>query len=105
MAVAEINKFIKEDLKRSVSGFFYCVLVHHFTNSSTWQQPLQDKESGEGKRTRSVEDHLKGLLRAIRRVGPTPSPAGGGSDENDTSVAALSKSEHFFSSLRCDVAN
>ena len=37
MALASSTKFVKEDLKRSVSGFFYCVLVHHFTNLSIWQ--------------------------------------------------------------------
>ena len=37
MALAEVNKFVKEDLKRSVSDFFYCVIVHRFTNLSTWQ--------------------------------------------------------------------
>lgn len=30
--VAKITKIMKEDLKRSVSHTFYCVLVHHFTD-------------------------------------------------------------------------
>ena len=37
MALAKVDKLVKEDLKRSVSVFFYCVFVHHFTNLSTWQ--------------------------------------------------------------------
>ena len=37
MALAMTNKIVKENLKRSVSGFFYCVFVHHFTNLSIWQ--------------------------------------------------------------------
>jgi len=32
---AKIVKLAKEDLKRSVSHIFYCVLVHHFTNFAT----------------------------------------------------------------------
>ena len=32
MALAKVTKFVKEDLKRSVSGFFYWVFAHHFTN-------------------------------------------------------------------------
>ncbi|KAF9644275.1 hypothetical protein BDM02DRAFT_996226 [Thelephora ganbajun] len=91
MALAKVNKFAKEDLKRSVSGFFYCVFVHRFTNLSIWQQPLRGTKAGEGKRSRNVEKYLEGLLEAIRRVAPTPIPVGGGSDESDTAVAALSR--------------
>ena len=105
MALAEINEFVKEDLKRSVSGFFYCVLVHHFTNSSIWQQPLRDTKAGEGKRSRDVEDYLKGLLKVICQGAPTPIPTGGGSIENNKTVASLSRRKCFFSSLRYDVAN
>jgi hypothetical protein len=67
MALAEINEFVKEDLKRSVSDFFYCVFVHHFTNSSTWQQPLRDTKAGEGKRSRNVEKYLEGLQLFSKR--------------------------------------
>ena len=98
-ALAKIDKFIKEDLKRSVSGFSCCVLAHHFTHLSTRQQPLRDTKAGEGKRPRSVEDYLKGLLKAIRRVASTPTLAGGESDENDTTMATLSKRECFLRSL------
>ena len=97
MALASIVKFVKEDLKRSVSSFFYCVFVHHLTNSSTWQQPLRDTKAGEGKRSRNVEKHLEGLLQAIRPVEPTSIP-GGGSNEGDTTVATLSRRKHFASS-------
>jgi hypothetical protein len=97
MALARVTKFIKDDFKRSVSGCFYCVLIHHFTNLSTWQQPLRDTRAGEGKRSRDFEDYLKGLLRAIRRVEPSPTLAEGESDENDTMVAALSRRKCFFS--------
>jgi hypothetical protein len=33
--VANITKSIKEDLERSVTRIFYCVLVHHFTDFAT----------------------------------------------------------------------
>jgi len=102
MALAEVDKFVKEDLKRSVSGFFYCVSVHHFTNLSTWQQPLRNTKAGEGKRSRDVEDYLKGLLKAIRPVELAPIPAGAEPNENGTMVVALSRRKHFFSSLRFD---
>ena len=105
MAVARINTFVKEDLKRSVSGFFYCVFVHHFTNLSSWRQPLRDTKAGEGKRSRDVEDYLKGLLKAIRPVEPTSIPVGVESNEEDTAVAALSRRKHFFPSIRVDVEN
>ena len=32
MALATIDQLVKEDLEQSVSCFFYCVLVHRFTN-------------------------------------------------------------------------
>jgi len=97
MAFATVEKSVKEDLKRSVSGFFYCVLVHRFTNFSIWQQPLRDRKAGEGKRSRDVEDYLRGLLGAIHRVTSTPKPDASGSDEDDTSVAALARHKCFFS--------
>ena len=34
-ALAKIDKLVKEDLERSVSGFFHYILVHHFTDLST----------------------------------------------------------------------
>ena len=97
-ALASLNKFVKEDLKRSVSSIFYCVFAHHFTNLSTWQQPLRATKAGEGKRSRNVEKYLEGLLQAIRPVVPTSIP-GGGSGENDTTVATLSRRKHFVSSV------
>jgi len=105
MALAKIHKKVKEDLKRSVSCFFYCVIAHHFTNLSTWQQPLRNTKAGEGKRSRDVEDYLKGLLKVIHQGVPTPIQEGGESDESDTTVAALSRRKRFFSSLRSDVVN
>ena len=105
MALAKFEKIVKEDLKRSVSGFFYCVLVHHFTNSSTWQQPLRDTAAGKGTRSRNVEDYLKGLLGALRRAGSPPKLDASGSDEDDTSLNALSRRECFFSSFRSDPSN
>ena len=98
-ALASVDKFVKDDLKRSVSCSFYCVLVHHFTNLSTWQQPLWNMKAGEGKRSRSVEDYLKCLLKAVRRAESTPALTGGESDKDDTSVAALSRRKCFLSSL------
>ena len=97
VALAKVNELVKEDIKRSVSGSFYCVLVHHFTNSSTWQQPLRDLKAVEGKRSRDFEDYLKGLLKAICRVEPRAIPAEGESNEDDTMVAALSKRKGIFS--------
>ena len=97
MALAEIEKLAKEDLKRSVSGVFYCVVVHHFTNSPIRQQPLRGRKAGEGKRSRDVEDYLRGLLGAIHRVMSTPKPDASESDEDDTSVATLARRKCFFS--------
>ena len=102
MALAEVNKFVKEDLKRSVSDDFYCVRIHHFTNLSTRQQPLRDTKAGGGKRSRDGEEYLKGLLKAIRPVEPASSTSGAESDENGV-VAALSRRKRFFSSPRFDV--
>ena len=99
MALAKVDKYVKEDLKRSVSCSFYCVFAHHFTNLSTWQQPLRNMEAGKGKRSRDVEDYLKGLLGAIRRAEPAPIPAENGSKENGTTGAVLSKRKCFPSSL------
>ena len=96
MALAKLTQFMKEDLKPSVSDFFYCVFVHHFTNSSTWQQPLRDMKAGEGKRSRDIEIYLEGLLQAIRQADPAPMPVGD-SDEYSTTVAALSRRKRFYS--------
>ena len=105
MALATIDKLVKEDLQRSVSSFFYCVVIHHFTNLSIWQQPLRDTQAGNGMRARNVEDYLKGLLGAIHRVKSTPKPDASRSDEDDTSVAALSKCKCFISTFPSDIAN
>ena len=101
MALANIDKLVKEDLEQSVSGFFYCVLVHRFTNLSTWQQPLRTTASAKGDRSRHMEDYLKGLLGAIHRARSTPKPDAGDSNEEDTSGAALSRRKR--SSLRFDL--
>lgn len=94
MALANVGKLVKDDLEKSVSDFFYCILAHHFTNFPTSRQPLQGKKSGEGERmARSTEDYLKGILRAIRPV------------EDNTAEAMLSRSECCFPSLQLDVAN
>ena len=103
MALAKMTEFVKEDLKRSVSDFFYCALIHRFTNSSTRQQPLRDMKAGEGKRSRDMEIYLEGLLQAIRQADPAPVPVGGELDECSTTVAALSRRKHFYSSPRCEV--
>ena len=104
-ALAKINKFIKEDLKRSVSNF-YCVFVHHFTNLTTWQQPLRCAKAGEGERSRDTEIYLEGLLEAIHRVNPSPIPATGESDEENTTIDLLSRRKHSFASVGSDlVAN
>ena len=92
-ALARISKFVKEDLKRSVSNF-YCVFVHHFTNLSTWQQPLRNTRAGEGKRSRDVETYLEGLLQEIRQANPAPVLAEGDSNEGSTTADALSNRKH-----------
>jgi len=96
-ALAEIDKLAKEDLKRSVSSFFYCVIVHRFANLSTRQQPLWGTQAGNGKRARNVEGYLVGLIGALHRAKLAPKPDAGGSDGDDTSVATLSRRECFFS--------
>ena len=104
-ALARLSKFIKEDLKRSVSGFFYCVFVHHFTNLSTWQQPLCNTKAGEGKRSRDVETYLEGLLQEIRQANPAPVLAGGESNEGSTTADAFSNRKHWFASFPRDVTS
>lgn len=37
MVSQTLTNFMKEDLKRSISGFCCCVLVHHSTNLAIWQ--------------------------------------------------------------------
>ena len=98
-ALARVTKFTKEDIKRSVSNFFYCVFVHHFINLTTWQQPLRDAKAGEGKRSRDMEIYLEGLLEAIHRVNPSPIPATGESDEGNTAIDLLSRRKHSFASV------
>jgi len=97
MALAKIEELAKDNLKRSVSGCFYCVIVHRFTNSSTWQQPLRDTRAADGTRSRHIEDYLKGLIGAICRAESTPEPDVVKSKEDDTSVAALSRRKCFLS--------
>ena len=97
MALAKIEQLVKDDLKQSVSGFFYCVLVHHFTNLSTWQQPLRETKAANGDRSRNIEGYLKGLIGAIRRAESTPQPDADKSNEDDKSVAALERRKRFFS--------
>jgi len=67
-----------------------------------WDQALSrflTQLHDEGTRSRDVEDYLKGLLGAIRRVKLPPKPDAGESDEDDASVAALSRRRGFFSSF------
>ena len=101
-AFAETNKFIKEDLKQSVSCSFYCVLAHHFTNSPTWQQPFQDTAAGKGERVRDLEDYLKRLVNVIL---PKPAPGEGRSKRDDEVVGILSRRKRFFPSLQSGLAN
>ena len=101
MALATANKLTKEDLKRSVSGFFYCVFVHRFANLLTWQQPLRDSRAGEGTRSRNGEKYLEGLLQVLLPVEPTST----WSHENDTTIGILSRRKHFIFPLRCDATN
>ena len=62
-------------------------------------------KAGEGKRSRDMEIYLEGLLQAIRQADPAPIPEGGESDECSTTVAALSRRKHFYSSFLCDAMN
>ena len=98
VALAKINSFVKEDLKRSVSIFFTALSFVIFTNSSTWQQPLRDTKAGEGKRSRDVGTYLEGLLHAICQEDPAL-PVGGGSVERSTTVDALSRRECSFATF------
>ena len=96
-ALAKINTIVKDDLKRSVSGFLYCVLIHRFTNASTRQQPLQRAPT----RSRDTEDYMKGLLLVLR---PTPVPQRG-SEVGGLTVAFLQRRKHFFPSPQSDLTN
>jgi hypothetical protein len=94
---------LKEDLKRSVSDFFYCVFVHLFTILSTRKQPLHCTEAGEGKSDQDVEKYLEGLLQAICQVDPVP--VSGRSRECGTISDALSMCEHPFALFLCEIMN
>ena len=98
-ALAKISKYVKEDLKRSVSCSFYCAFAHHFTNLPTWQQPFKNTGAGEGTRIRNLEDYLK---RVVHVILPKPAPRDRRSNE---AVGILSRRKHFFSSLRSGLAN
>ena len=69
-AYARINEFVKEDLKLSVSNFFYCDRDHHLTNLFIWCQPLVGKTS-EQRPCRDLEQYLTGVLNELcpRRSG------------------------------------
>ena len=95
MALATVNKLTKEDLKRSVSGFFYCVFVHRFANLSTWQQPLRDSKAGQGTRSRNGEKYLEGLLQVLLPAEPT-SGSWSGSYEKDTTIGTLLRRKYFM---------
>ena len=109
MALAQVFQIAKDDLKNSVSGVFYWILVHHFTNLSTWRQPLHGSKTGEGKRgPRCVEEYLKGLLRILLPAEKIPLTVQGvqvGVIENESAVAVLSRRKHLFPSLRFGVPN
>ena len=66
-AVAKIHDFIKEDLHRSVSDFFYCDGDRHLTKMRIWQQPLPgEKKDPVGKRLhRDVEQYLMRLIEVL----------------------------------------
>ena len=95
MALAIVNKYTKENLKRSVSGFFYRVFVRHFANLSTWQQPLRGSKAGEGTRSRNGEKYLEGLLQVLLPEEPT-SGAWSGSHEKNTTIAILSRRKYLM---------
>ena len=46
---AKISKTAKEDLKRSVSRIFYCVLVHRLTDSATSATATPGRQSRRGR--------------------------------------------------------
>ena len=95
VALSQVYKITKDNLKYSVSGF----LLDRFTNLSTWRQPLRGSKTGEGTRgPRSQEEYLKGLVRAIlpaERVPPLPSGEQIEIFESDTSVDVYSRCKHF----------
>ena len=94
---AEITKLVKEELKRSVSCIFYCVLAPHFTNFAIRRQPLRRTKAGEGTRPRNMEAYFFGILRELL---PTITTTQGGLDEteNKMNVHFLGRSEHSFHS-------
>ena len=69
-AYASFNKFVKEDLKLSVSNLFYCDRDHHLTNLFIWCQPLVVKNS-EKRPYRDLEQYLIGVLNEL-----CPRPSG-----------------------------
>ena len=70
MAFANMIKFIKEDLHRSVSHSFYRDCDHRLMNLSIWQQPLaaHAEKAKEGKKeTHVYEQYLTRILRELLR--------------------------------------
>ena len=63
-AYANINKFITEDLHRSVSRFFYRDRDHLLTKVLIWRQPLMVKDLGV-KPGREEEQYLTGILNLL----------------------------------------
>ena len=63
-AYASANKFVKEELKLSVSNFFYCDRDHHLTNLFVWCQPLAAKTSKK-RLHRDLEQYLIGILNEL----------------------------------------
>jgi hypothetical protein len=79
-AFANIKQFIKEDLHRSVSNFFYRDCNHHLMNFLMWQQPLAAKAAEaktSGKKSLVYERYLTEILMELR--GST-----GGEKQNET---------------------
>ena len=63
-AYASVIKFVKEDLKLSVSNPFYCDRDHHLTNLFIWCQPLVVKALKK-RPHRDLEQYLTGVLNEL----------------------------------------
>ena len=64
-AYAEINRFIIDDLRLSVSNFFYCGCNRRLMNVFIWRQPLVAKQLGK-RPCRDLEQYLTGIITELR---------------------------------------
>ena len=103
-ALADIDKFIKEDLKQSV-GFFLlrsCSSSHKFDNPATAATSFGSRDRTSLPEGRKIPQGPPEVIRPA--PGPTSAPREGGPVEENATIALLLESKPSHS-LRSDLAN